>query len=174
MTRLRHALATAVLAPVLAVLTLTGCSDDDGVATDPGGTQGSQQPEPTPETAPTASPTVGGYPSYRPTDYRFTLTVSCFCPDAGVPVRVTVEDGSVTAAVYAENGPGVHRGDPAPKHRALTIDDVIDRLNAATEAETVRVDWPEGQDYPSEVWIDESSRIADEEIGYTLTEVEVG
>jgi hypothetical protein len=38
----------------------------------------------------------------------------------------------------------------------------------------VTVEWPEGQDYPSEVYIDESSRIVDEEIGYTISDVVVG
>ena len=34
--------------------------------------------------------------------------------------------------------------------------------------------WPEGQDYPSEVSIDQSAQIADEEIGYVISDVEVG
>jgi len=47
-------------------------------------------------------------------------------------------------------------------------------LGETPEAEQVTVEWPEGQDYPSEVYIDESSRIADEEIGYSISDVAVG
>jgi hypothetical protein len=59
-----------------------------------------------------------------------------------------------------------------PDFRAITINDIIDELNAATDAESVQVRWPEGQGYPSLVSIDQSSRIADEEIGYTIRRVE--
>jgi Family of unknown function (DUF6174) len=163
-TRSAHVLA----AVVLTALALTGCSDDgdDDTATDPGGSESSSTP--------TAAPTVGSYPAFGPADYEYTLTVSCFCPDAGVPVRVTVADGSVTSAVYDEKGSGFDQGDPAPDYRGMTINGVIDEVNAATDAATVRVKWPEGQDYPSQVWIDQDERMADEEIGYTIADVEVG
>ena len=35
------------------------------------------------------------------------------------------------------------------------------------------VTWPEGGDYPTEVYIDRDERMADEEIGYTLSDVKV-
>ncbi len=162
--------ARPLAAALLTALALTGCSDDgDGgdTATDPGGDRQSG-------TTPSASPTVGTYPSFEPTDYEFTLRVSCFCPDAGVPVRVTVVDDAVASAVYAKRTDAFDKGAAAPDYRAVTIDDVIAELNAAVDAESVRVEWPEGQDYPSEVSIDLSSRIADEEIGYLISDVEVG
>ena len=169
---MRNRSARFLAAAVLTALALTGCSDDDGngdTASDPAGGTTSDTPSET-----TPSPTVGTYPSFEPTDYAFTLRVTCFCPDAGVPVRVTVEDGAVVSAVYAKRTDGFDKGAAAPDYRALTIDDIIDELNAATEAESVRVEWPEGQDYPSEVSIDQSSRIADEEIGYRISDVLVG
>ncbi len=158
-------------AALLAALVLGGCGDDDGdTATDAGDetTAGS------PTDSPTATPTVGTYPEFEPDDYEYTLAVACFCPDAGVPVRVTVRDGVVSEAVYERKGSDADPGDPAPDYRRLTINDIIKELNASTEAESVRVEWPEGQDYPSEVYIDQSSRIADEEIGYTISDVDVG
>ncbi len=170
--RSARALTAPLAATVLAVLALGACSDDDGGtdrATDPADTRvdgGSPSDSP--------SPTVGTYPAFEPDDYSYTLLVTCFCPDAGVPVRVTVADGEVTEAVYDARSGGVRRGDPAPDFRALSIQDVIDELNAATGAETVRVEWPEGQDHPSEISIDQSTRIADEEIGYTITDVVTG
>jgi hypothetical protein len=159
--------ARVLAAALLTALALTGCSDDgdDGTATD---TSGEETP------SPTASPTVGTYPAYAPEDYSFTLTVSCFCPDAGVPIRVTVAGGKVAEAVYGEKGPGHAAGDPVQQLRAVTIDGIIDELNAATDAERVEVEWPAGQDYPSEVYIDQSARISDEEIGYTIADVQVG
>jgi hypothetical protein len=33
------------------------------------------------------------------------------------------------------------------------------------------VTWPAGQDYPSQAYIDLSKRMADEEVGYTLSDV---
>jgi hypothetical protein len=164
--------ARALVAALLTVLALGACGDDDS----PGdqATDRSSDQETTGSPSDSPSPTVGSYPEFAPDDYSYTLLVTCFCPDAGVPVRVTVEDGQVVEAVYDARGAGFDRGEPAPDFRSLSINDVIDALNAATGAETVRVDWPEGQDYPSEVSIDESSRIADEEIGYTITDVVAG
>ncbi len=161
-------LARVLAASLLSTLALSACSGDDGddTATDPAGSST--------EETPTAEPTVGTYPAFGAEDYAYTLRVSCFCPDAGVPIRITVQDGDVAEAVFATKGPGHRAGDPAPEYSELTIDEIIDVVNAATEAESVQVDWPEGQDYPSEISIDQSSRIADEEIGYAISRVEVG
>ncbi|HET9421130.1 MAG TPA: DUF6174 domain-containing protein [Nocardioides sp.] len=153
-------------ASLLTALALTGCGDGDETATDPGGDERAGG-------TPSATPTVGTYPDFEPQDYAYTLLVTCYCPDAGVPIRVTVSDGKAEG-VYAENGSGFGKGDPVPAYRAQSINDIIGSLNAATEAESVTVQWPEGQDYPDEVYIDESSRIADEEIGYTISDVVVG
>lgn len=160
--------ARVLAAALLATLALSGCSDDDGddQATD-------TSPE-TSEDTPTSEPTVGSYPAFAAEDYAYTLQVSCFCPDAGVPIRVTVQDGEVSEAVYGEKGAAVEAGDAAPEYWELSINDIIDELNAATDAENVQVKWPDGQDYPSSVSIDQSAQIADEEIGYTLSSVDVG
>jgi len=154
-------------ASLLTALALTSCGDDDDTATDPGGNRSAGA-------TPSGTPTVGTYPDFEPQDYEYTLLVSCYCPDAGVPIRVTVSDGETTEAVYAQKGSGFAKGDRVPEYREQSINDIITALNAATEAESVTVDWPDGQDYPSEVYIDESSRIADEEIGYTISDVVEG
>jgi hypothetical protein len=162
-------------------LALVGCGSDDGeVASDPAPTSTttspSASPTPSPTASPTASPTVGTYPEFAPTDYTFTLTVSCFCAFANVPVTVTVAGGEVVSAVYAEDAGGrgeVHAGDPADKSSWLTINDVIAKAND-TSADKVKVDWPAGQDYPSSVYVDPHKTMADEEVGYTIADVEVG
>jgi hypothetical protein len=174
-----HMLRT-LLAGVAASLVLVGCgseADDDAVATDPTTSPNPTEPttgpttEPTEE--PTEEPTVGSYPDFEPEDYAFTLVVSCFCPDAGTPVRVTVVDGEAVEAVYAQNGRAVKKGDPAPEFRWLTIDEVIEAAND-TGADMVKVKWPEGQDYPGSVYVDQDRLTVDEEIGYLVSDVVVG
>jgi hypothetical protein len=161
----------AVLVTALACLALTSCGDDSapGTATDPEGSSGT-----TSTPAPTAEPTVGTYPEFEPADYSYTLSVSCFCADAGAPIRVTVEHGDVTGAVYQGGGRGgVEAGDPAEEYRWLTINDVIAAAND-TEAASVNVTWPDGQDYPSSVYVDQDRNMADEEVGYDVSDVSVG
>ena len=169
---LRRALAGTTAG--LLLLLLTACSGEDEVARDqpaPTGTASSDQDVEAEE--PTSGPDVG----FGPTDYAFTLEVSCFCPFAAVPVRVTVEDDRVVEAVFEKGGGrgGAKAGEPAPEFFELTIDDVIAEAEDAEEAGAARVDvtWPEGSDYPTEVYIDRDERMADEEIGYTLSDVKV-
>ena len=160
MTRLPRAAPAVLLA-----LLLTGCGGDEpDVASDPGPASA----EPTP----TAAPTVGTYPRFEPDDYTYTLVLSCFCAGGGTPTAVTVQDGEVTEAVYLGDGRGAEAGEPADELLWLTINDVIDAAND-TEAASVEVDWPEGQDYPSSVHVDENLDSVDEERGYQVSDVEV-
>jgi hypothetical protein len=162
---------TAHVAALAAALVLTACgSGSGGTATDPGG---SVSPTASSPGTPEASPTVGSYPPYEPQDYAFTLRVQCFCAGVGTPIRVTVVDGEVTDAVYAKNGRGVRKGDPADARLAVTIEQVIEAAND-TEAASVQVRWPDGQDYPSSVYVDRDKDMADEEIGYAVSDVTVG
>jgi hypothetical protein len=159
-----------LLAAVAASLVLVGCGSEP----EPGGVIDDPEPSPTPtQTTPTAEPTVGTYPDFEPDDYAYTLVVSCFCPDAGTPVRVTVVAGEAVEAVYAEDGRGVKAGDQAPEFRRVTIDEVIEAAND-TEAAMVKVKWPEGQDYPGSVYVDKDKLMADEEMGYLVSDVVVG
>jgi hypothetical protein len=160
MTRLALAVPVALLSLVVA-----GCrGDEPDVASDPGPA--------TTEPAPTAAPTVGTYPAFEPEDYTYTLVLSCFCVGGGTPVDVTVRDGEVTEAVYDADGRGAEAGEPADGRLWLTINDVIAAAND-TEAALVQVDWPEGQDYPSSVRVDENADAVDDELGYTVSDVEV-
>ncbi len=115
-------------ASLLTALALTGCGDGDDTATDSGDTKEAGG-------SPSGSPTVGTYPDFEPTDYEYTLLVSCYCPDAGVPIRVTVSDGKADGPCTPQKGSGFAKGDPVPDYRAQSINDVITALNAATEAE---------------------------------------
>jgi hypothetical protein len=144
---------------------LAGCGSAADVA------QERDHPTPAPiPTVPTTTPPTGTYPAYPHDDYTFVLNLSCFCADRGVPSRITVEDGTVTSAVYLRNGRGHHAGDPAPKWLWITLADVIDAAND-TEAAQVDVTWPAGQEYPTRVYVDQDRMMADEEIGYSVSDV---
>jgi hypothetical protein len=167
----------AALLVSVSALALAGCGTDDGtVAEDPVSSEatspsGSPSAEPTEE--PTAQPTVGTYPYFEPETYTFRLMVSCYCLGAGAPIKVVVEDGVVVRATYlaADSGrSGVEKGDPADKIYWLTINDIIDAANDTTAAR-VDVVWPAGQDYPTSVYVDKNLNMADEEIGYTVSNV---
>ncbi len=137
--------------------------DPSGQSTD--ATPGSLPPEPT--------PTIGSYPDFPHENYDFTVSVTCFCPDAGNPIRIRVRDGEVTDATFAGKGRGHGAGDPVVgSWQRLTLDQIIAAANN-TEADKVQVDWPAGQDYPSSVYVDQSFQAVDEEIGYTVSDVVV-
>ena len=178
-TRMRSiALSVAAL---LVPLSLAGCgSGDDGddVANDPAPATATSSPSPTssPTPSPTAAPTVGTYPEFEPADYTFELTVSCFCMGAGAPIEVTVANAEVVGAVYGMDSSGgrhdIKAGDPADKSFWLTINDVIEKANDI-EADRVTVDWPDGQDYPNSVVVDRKKSMADDEVGYTIANVQI-
>jgi hypothetical protein len=151
---------------------MSGCgTDTGGVAKDPATTHADSSES----ASPSAEPTVGTYPQFGPTDYTYHLAVSCFCASAGVPVLVTVEDGAVVGATYLADDhgrSGVTKGEPADKRFWLTINDIIEAAND-TSAARVDVEWPPGQDYPSSVYVDKDENMADEEVGYTVSAVEV-
>ena len=158
---------------MVTVLALAGCGKDDGiVADDPAPTEATSEPQ---TEEPSAEPTVGSYPDFEPEDYTFDLVVSCFCLGAGVPVEVTVEDGAVADAVYLADDSGrsgVSKGETADKRFWLTINDIIEAAND-TAADHVDVSWPPGQDYPTSVYVDEDTNMADEELGYSISDVRV-
>jgi hypothetical protein len=163
----------AALVASVSVLVLGACgTDDGGVAEDPAPAEATSS---SPTEEPTTEPTVGSYPEFEPQDYSFHLVVSCFCLGAGVPIKVAVEDGAVVGATYLSDDhgrSGVKKGDPADKVFWLTINDIIGAANN-TGAAQVDVDWPAGQAYPSNVYVDKDKNMVDEEVGYTISKVRV-
>jgi hypothetical protein len=156
------------LVPLLvgAAVLVTSCSTAGDAAVD--GTRGT--PPPAPSGTPDPHPTAAPWPAYDVDDYTYTLRTACFCGDRGVPVIVTVRDGQATDAVYAHRGRGHAAGDRAGSWMQVTINDIIDAANIK-DAYQVRVNWPEGQDYPTSVWVDRDANTADEEIGYSIRNV---
>jgi hypothetical protein len=173
----RHVILPALVAPLVALLAACG-GGGATVAHDPAPspTTTSGSPSSSTSSSTSAPPTSGTYPHYEPADYGFDLVVSCFCAGANTPIRVTVLHAKVVGAVYLGDSTGrgtEHAGDTADKHYWLTINDVIDAANDTT-AQKVKVDWPDGQGYPSSVYVDPSRRIADDEIGYAVSNVQPG
>ena len=154
-------------AAALALTALPGCGgDDDGgkTATDPAA-KSDTTTEPT-------EPTTGSYPEFEADDYTFVLEQLCYCPIAG-PVKVTVEDGEVASAVFAKSEHGMKKGSDAPEYLWMTINDVIARANDP-DAAKVDVDWPDDQDWPTTVAVDQVENAVDDEVTYTIRAVSVG
>ena len=155
--------AAATLAALSVVVGCGGDEDGDATATDPSSE--------TSTSAPAAEPTVGTYPEFEPDDYTYVLEQICFCPLTG-PVEVTVEDGEVTSAVITKGGRGIAKGRDAPDYLRITIDDVIARAND-TDAASVEVSWPDGQEWPDRVSVDKVEMATDDEITYLVRDVQV-
>lgn len=156
---------------IAALSALAGCGGDDGdTATDPASATPSG-PTDEPADEPADEPTVGSYPEFGAEDYTYTLEQICYCPLTG-PVAVTVEDGEVTSATITKGGRGMKKGSEAPQYVRLTINDVIARANDTGAAEVV-VDWPDGQEWPNSVAVDQIEDAVDDEITYLVRDVQV-
>ncbi len=157
--------ALPTLAAVLA-LGLSACGrEDDEKAADPA----SDAPSSGTTTGdPTDDPTTQQWPAFAATDYTYRLEVLCFCPLTG-PLRVTVADGEVTSAVRLTK-PG--KGTQAPDFARLGINDLIAKANDPTVFKA-DVTWPAGTDHPTKVVIDQIENAIDDEVTYTISNVQV-
>lgn len=169
MLRVTSRTLAAVASGALA-LALAGCAGEDDVARDEPTPAGSPSSEP----APLDEPDDGGF---APSTYSYTLRISCYCPYAAVPVRVSVEGDSVVDAVFERGGGrgGATRGQQAPDLLRLSIEDVLAEAEEAEAAgaHEVTVEWPEGSEHPTEVYIDRNELAMDEEVGYTISDLDV-
>jgi hypothetical protein len=181
MTRIRrtpHLAATLVLAAALA-LALSACGGDAGteVATDTSPTSAAASPSstaasPTP-TAPTDEPEPGSLPDFPYENYAYTLGHTCFCANIDQRYRITVTDGEVSSINFATAGEGHQVGDPVDgDYLRLTIQDIIDRGNDPEMAKVI-VTWPAGQLYPDSVYLDQMANVADEEVTWLVSDVDI-
>jgi len=108
-------------------------------------------------------------------NYDFTLERQCFCPeDWRGPVNIQVRDGVAVSVTYVSSGDAVTDG---KFDNADTIDKLFTILENAyagkgdfkQKADTVDVTYDAQMGYPSTFFIDVSQQIADEEQGYTVT-----
>jgi hypothetical protein len=103
-------------------------------------------------------------------DYAFTIHRSCFCPPEYTgPFRMTVRDGEIASVTRAG------RPVDAVQVQVPAVDDLFDQLEAAyaAGAATVRVTYDAGMGHPVEIWIDLDEAMADEETGYTISDLVV-
>lgn len=99
--------------------------------------------------------------------YSMTLTRTCFCPeDYRGPFQVTVEAGEVAEVRFQNRD--------LPTERAVSVDDLFDLLQTAYDEGAARVNatYHPTLGYPTSLYIDRSEQIADEEVGYTVENLE--
>lgn len=105
-----------------------------------------------------------------PTSYTYAVSRLCFCGAEAIgPVRITVEDGTVTERVYVETG------DPVSGTFAElfpTVDGLFEVLADAYERDAAQIDvtYDPETGVPLDFWIDYQVNIADEELGFRVTE----
>ncbi|MEO0559888.1 MAG: DUF6174 domain-containing protein [Bacteroidota bacterium] len=98
--------------------------------------------------------------------YEMTITRTCFCPpEWRGPYTVTVEEGTVTSFVI-EDQP-IAQGEPP------AVEGLFELLETAYAEGAARVDvtYHEEWGYPTSLYIDKEEMMADEEIGYTVSEL---
>lgn len=106
-------------------------------------------------------------------DYRYTLQVSCFCTEQQTrPVVIEVRNGVRSSVTYA--------GTDVPADPALfTSYDSVEKIFALLEREINRpadrltVVYDPAYGYPTDVSIDPSQQIADEELGLTVRSFQI-
>lgn len=106
-------------------------------------------------------------------DYRFQFNWQCFCPeDYREPVWVTVKDGEVESVETVDPDSEVILPDIS-EYR--TINELFDLIRDGVDqhAYEIRVEYDSALGYPTSVYIDYQSNIADEERGFYASELEV-
>jgi hypothetical protein len=106
---------------------------------------------------------------HAPVLYEYRLQRSCFCPRSFVrPVRITVSDGVVVAAV----DPGTNEPLNPPPDGFPTIDDLFDEIQDAIdrEADSVDATYDGALGYPVQVFIDWIENAIDDEMAFQVSE----
>ena len=99
-------------------------------------------------------------------DYEFTLTINCFCPQERVgPHMIKVVNNEI---VSVNN----HPYDPGTTGELYTIDQLFTFIETSIERKpylkTIKYNSTYG--YPQNVWFDFNKNMADEELGYQVTD----
>lgn len=102
-------------------------------------------------------------------DYQYTFRRSCFCaPGSTEPMRITVRGNAIASVVRISDG--------APQDPAVfdTIDGLFDLLAEAidTDAAQFRAEYDGRLGFPTSAYIDRDERIADEELGFTASDLQ--
>ena len=153
-----------------ALLPLAGCPApaqvDDGAETPPQAFPPVRTAEPA-ERSPEVDAARARWDAAGMDSYTLTLRRSCFCPapdDTG-PFEVTVRDGAVALVTLDGVRVDAERGE--------TVEGLFAQIEGAYDQGAVVVDvaFDERWGYPTRIQIDESYQIADEEVGYAVSDV---
>jgi hypothetical protein len=108
-------------------------------------------------------------------NYDFTLERQCFCPeDWRGPVNIQVRNGTAVSVTYVSGGAAVTEGkfdnaDTVPKLFTILKNAYAGKGVFEQKADTINVTYNTQFGYPTTFYIDVSQTIADEEQGYTIT-----
>ena len=108
-----------------------------------------------------------------PRDYRFVLERRCYCAGPN-RVRIQVRDGKVVGVEDLETGQVLT--DPATLRHYPTIDEILALIDRAMtrHPDNLTITYDRHLGYPARVYIDDSYRMADDEIDYRISEVVIG
>lgn len=101
--------------------------------------------------------------------YEYNFQWVCFClVERTMPVRITVERNRITRVMAMEENRDLDRKQFS-EYR--TIDGLFDLITDAYQrAEDVRVEYDGAYGYPTSVYIDYQRILADEELGFSVTD----
>lgn len=106
-------------------------------------------------------------------DYDYTIQLNAFTsPDYRRPITVSVANGQVSNMTYADTGEAV----PADRQATVpSINDLFSMLRDAYTSNAARVDvtYDPKYGFPSSLYIDQSEMMADEEFGYTVSDLNI-
>ena len=104
-------------------------------------------------------------------DYVYQTATKCFCMQEYVaPVDVTVIDGEVVSVVYATDA---FTGEVPEAQRFTSVDGLFAFLQDAIDrdAVSINVTYDGKTGYPTSAFVDYSAQMADEEQGFTATNI---
>ena len=101
--------------------------------------------------------------------YTYTFKRSCFCaPGSNEPMTVTVRGNAIQSVVRISDG--------APQDPAQfdTVDGLFELLAEAIDGDPAQfsAEYHPGLGHPTSGYIDQDARIADEELGFTATDLQ--
>jgi hypothetical protein len=108
-------------------------------------------------------------------NYDFTLARQCFCPeDWRGPVNIQVRNKTAVSVTYVTGGTAVTEGkfdnaDTIDKLFTILKDAYAGKGDFEQEAERIEVTYHAEMGYPTDFFVDVSQAMADEEQGYTVT-----
>jgi hypothetical protein len=102
-----------------------------------------------------------------PSHYRYVQDEWAFADSVG-PVRVEVQDGEIVEALIVETD------EPAPDSRALTIEDLFDRVQDELDGDPddITVEYDAELGFPASVDVDPIENAMDDEHGFSAEQFE--